>query len=726
MASCNFEVQSGRVEPKLKISPGTAETPVLIVGAGIAGTSCALALERNLDIKPIIFDERSECKLTTGAGTNLQAEAIAALDQLGISTESLIQAGTVIKKQSYYCPDGRLVSTINKEIGTMKDGSLIPGQIAIHEGKLAQMLLDAATSKGIEIKTSHRVANITSNTSTQVSVEVEEIQSCRHNQMCDNPWVRNHAYKGAMLIGADGINSDIRKKNIQHCPKQCHKKDHGMALYRGVAKSFPALLDGSTMILAGGLQTKLVVYPISSPDENGMQDVNWLVEVKESKDVTDVITAAGTERDHILKMLSENGFSLELLDINALVSTTESIGAWPMVDLEPLDKWSKECIAIVGDAAHAMLPVGSSGTTAALLDALAIGEAFEKSGPVPVPDILRLYQSMRYEDASSKQEMNRHMPAEHIMQELLDNVPSMSQVPTVYAERIRSVMKPLHQGGPIMERQQLMSSPMEKRVLIVGAGASGLTACKEFLDVGYSPIILEGGKTFGGVFRDAYKNLELTSSSCFTSYSDFPPSNGHQGAPKMWTGPEYLSYLHRYAVQNDVFKHIQFNSTVVGITRVEGSGDDMDYEIAVRNSLTGETSFVTGRILILCVGSNAKPSVPTFNGQDAFNGEVVHTSEIDGFEVFRNKRVLSLGIGESGSDLPWWIAKEPGTKVTVAARGLGWCAPRRRPLTSGLPTDLNTNRILWGLPRIFSDIFSFTLVSFIMFLRYCLCLCYIL
>ena len=279
MASCNFEIQSGRVEPKLKISPGTAETPVLIFGAGIAGTSCALALERNLDIKPIIFDERSECKLTKGAGTNLQAEAIAALDQLGIPTESLIQAGTVIKKQSYYCPDGRLVSTINKEIGTMKDGSVIPGQIAIHEGKLCQMLLDAATSKGIEIKTSHRVANITSNTSTQVSVEVEEIQSCKHNQMCDNPWVRNHAFEGAMLIGADGIKSDIRKKNIQHCPKQCHKKNHGMALYRGVAKSFPALLDGSTMILAGGLQTKLVVYPISSPDENGMQDMNWLVEV---------------------------------------------------------------------------------------------------------------------------------------------------------------------------------------------------------------------------------------------------------------------------------------------------------------------------------------------------------------------------------------------------------------------------------------------------------------
>lgn len=79
-----------------------------------------------------------------------------------------------------------------------------------------------------------------------------------------------------------------------------------------------------------------------------------------------------------------------------------------MVDLEPLDKWYHKCIGIVGDA---LLPVRNSGTTAAF--ALG-GEAFEKSGPVPVPgDILHLYQSMRYENTSSKQQKNRHtMPAE--------------------------------------------------------------------------------------------------------------------------------------------------------------------------------------------------------------------------------------------------------------------------------------------------------------------------
>jgi 2-polyprenyl-6-methoxyphenol hydroxylase-like FAD-dependent oxidoreductase len=47
------------------------------------------------------------------------------------------------------------------------------------------------------------------------------------------------------------------------------------------------------------------------------------------------------------------------------------IRAWPMVGLEHLETWTQDLIALVGDAAHAMLPVGSGGAMAALFDALA-------------------------------------------------------------------------------------------------------------------------------------------------------------------------------------------------------------------------------------------------------------------------------------------------------------------------------------------------------------------
>lgn len=60
----------------------------------------------------------------------------------------------------------------------------------------------------------------------------------------------------------------------------------------------------------------------------------------------------------------------------------------------------------------------------------------------------------------------------------------------------------------------------------------------------------------------------------------------------------------------------------------------------------------------MCVGSNASPSKPTFSGQESLGGEIIYTSDIDGFESFGGQRVVCLGIGKSGLDVPYWIDNE--------------------------------------------------------------------
>jgi hypothetical protein len=122
-----------------------------------------------------------------------------------------------------------------------------------------------------------------------------------------------------------------------------------------------------------------------------------------------------------------------------------------------------------------------------------------------------------------------------------------------------------------------------------------------------TPVDIEYGGIFGEVFRDAYTNLELTSSIVFTAFSDYPPNIDKP--PKMWTAPYYLSYLHYYAVDNDIFRQILFKSTVVGVKWIKGQGQK--YE----DSITGKMSNIRCCILVVCVGSNAKPSRPTFPGQ---------------------------------------------------------------------------------------------------------------
>ena len=634
-------VQAGRAEPKRLISPDVNQGhPVLIVGAGVSGLAAAIALS-DIGIESILLDRRSRDELMDGAGINLQPEAIEALNSLGVSTRMLMEVGATITKQSYYFPDGRHVCSLDK---SGQDGS--PGQIAIPKGELLRLLLDVAASKNnVKLLTGHCVCDVDQKSSSDsISISVKAGKDCTSESSL--------RFTGSVLLGADGINSNIRK---QMTSSQDGNKDprqyHGTIHYRGVVEDFPSFFDGQTMIVAGGLGVKVVAYPIGKPCNNGLQMVNWVVAIKEDISGSEVSSFNLNHCEHILDILSANEFNLGF-DLKAMISKTTTIQAWQMVDLVPLDKWTDGRICLVGDAAHAMLPVGSGGAMAALFDALALRDAFQKSGPVSVCQVLCLYQQMRYKGATMHQQKCRLQPAEHIVQEAMDLIPKSSSVPLEYEDRVRGAMKALHR--PLALKASQVAKELEmKRALIIGAGASGLAACKEFSEKGLDTTVFESGGCIGGVFRDAYQRLELTSSSILTAFSDYPPS---EEEPTMWSASEYLSYMHQYCVDNDLFQHIQFNSTVVGVKRIRNqvdSGDHTDtiWEVTIYNSSTNRISTMKGGHLVLSVGSNASPNIPSFPGQASFSGTVIHTSQLDGFDMFRGKRVLCLGLGESGSDL---------------------------------------------------------------------------
>ena len=442
----NSDVQEGRVQPKLKLCPDVLKEPTLIVGAGICGAACALALAQ-LNLKSILLDQRSESELFEGMGINLQRDAILALNDLGISTETLLEAGISIQAQCYYCPDGRNIVSLDKSGKTNnssknKDNDT-PGQIAIHRGKLLQLLHDKVGTKSdlIEVMHEHKVLNVEdSGEKIIVNAQIAGPQQSSKTGAI--------SFDGSMLLGTDGINSNIRQHSILE--KTTSEEDprtfHGITHYRGVAKDFPSFLDGKTMIICGGLQAKMVIYPITNP-KRGKQDINWIACMREDQrdmSKTTMSNPSYSHHNHVLDFLSSNEFHLDFLDLTSMVKSSPQIQAWPMVDLEPLDTWTKGRIAIAGDAAHSMLPVGSGGAMAALLDVMALKDAFMKSGPVTAADVLRLFQSMRYQDASIHQKKCRQQPAEKIVEEILKDVPKESKVPLEYADRITREMKRLH------------------------------------------------------------------------------------------------------------------------------------------------------------------------------------------------------------------------------------------------------------------------------------------
>lgn len=112
---------------------------------------------------------------------------------------------------------------------------------------------------------------------------------------------------------------------------------------------------------------------------------------------------------------------------------------------------------------------------------------------------------------------------------------------------------------------------MERKVGIVGAGVSGLLACKYALSKGYHPLVFETQGSIGGVWTKTFETTKLQTPKSLYQFSDYPwPSSMETVFPDH---NQVFDYLQSHATHFDLIKHIKFNSKVVSI-KYEGSSDD--------------------------------------------------------------------------------------------------------------------------------------------------------
>ena len=124
------------------------------------------------------------------------------------------------------------------------------------------------------------------------------------------------------------------------------------------------------MVRAGWIdQGKLVVYPIRHYTDGTRQLLNWVAEITTPATGSATGPGAASLADFIGAF---EDWHLDSLDVPAMMRAAETILEYPMVDQDPLARWTFGRITLLGDAAHPMVPRGSNGAGQAILDVRAL------------------------------------------------------------------------------------------------------------------------------------------------------------------------------------------------------------------------------------------------------------------------------------------------------------------------------------------------------------------
>lgn len=331
---------------------------VLIAGAGIAGLSLGLTLHQ-IGVPFRIYEAVQQVR-PLGVGINLQPTAARELMDLGLGG-MLDQLGLQTRDYGFYTKTGR-------EIWTEPRG-LLAGyrwpQYSVHRGLLQVALYQALVERaGAEVVVTNQRVMGFRNTAKGVALQVEGPDGAVE-------------VTGVLAVAADGIHSAVR---AQMQPGEGAPIWGGAILWRGTTQAMP-FLSGASMVLAGHDTQRFVAYPISKPDpETGLATINWIAERR-------VDPSAGWRREDWNRTADAadflprfEGWKFGWLDVPALIRGAEKIYEYPMVDRDPIDRWTDGRVTLIGDAAHPTYPVGSNGASQAILDARTLGAKLLEHG----------------------------------------------------------------------------------------------------------------------------------------------------------------------------------------------------------------------------------------------------------------------------------------------------------------------------------------------------------
>ncbi|MFE9606445.1 FAD-dependent monooxygenase [Streptomyces hokutonensis] len=366
---------------------------IVVVGGGVAGLVAALSL-RAAGMTPVVCESARELR-ALGVGINLLPHAVRELTELGLG--DALDAIALPPERLVYC-DRRGRRVWDEPLG-LEAGYKWP-QYSVHRGKLQMMLLDAVRTRvGPDvIRTGMAFERF----------EPQERGVAAH--FTDRNTGGSVVIEADALVGADGIDSRLRAR--LH-PGEGAPSGNGVRMWRGMSR-YPHILGGRTIVVAGGRPgDKFVAYPVEDPAaEGGPTLMNWVLEIRDPQpgEATD-----GSYRpvavDEALAGAAE--WSLPWVDLPELIRGSTGIHEYPMVDRDPLPRWSFGRVTLVGDAAHPMYPMGMNGGSQSIVDARVLAWSLAHHDD-PVRALAR-YEDLRREPLNQLVLANRELGPERII-----------------------------------------------------------------------------------------------------------------------------------------------------------------------------------------------------------------------------------------------------------------------------------------------------------------------
>jgi 5-methylphenazine-1-carboxylate 1-monooxygenase len=370
---------------------------VIVVGGGIGGLTLALELHR-VGVPVRVFEAVPEVA-QVGVGITVLPHATRVLAELGLLDE-LTARGIPTVESVFYNRFGQFVWS--EPTGT--HAGLRWPQMAMHRADLYDVLLAAARERLGD-------GRLTFGARFVRAEQDGDAVHAHFERVAEGPGPDSFTETGSVLVGCDGIHSVVRKQLYPDEPPPIYQ---GFNMWRGVTPWQP-FLSGASMLRVGWYSSgKLTIYPCRDKvDGQGNQLMNWIAAIETDRDIERDWGRRGRLED-FLPVFED--WTFDFLDVPALLRSAEQILEYPMVDQEPLPRWTHGRITLLGDAAHPLVPRGSNGAGQAIVDCRALARAFAENGDRV--EALHVYEDERRPRTSEIVYRNRANPPDAILREV--------------------------------------------------------------------------------------------------------------------------------------------------------------------------------------------------------------------------------------------------------------------------------------------------------------------